>query len=158
VESPSERTQLSIGSLIHLFDVELSKYIFGFERHILHGCLGEALWREPGIQMYLVEVDHFTVTAVQIAVEQATVYVVVPCNFIAMSGLIAKIPSPSLGQKVGLGGEVIFPARKWMHPLKAEMDWEYQQQRREKRENVEYMQKGHEKFCPMCHSPSSMRS
>jgi hypothetical protein len=142
VEYCSGETQLSIGSLIRLFDAELARYTFGFERHILSGCLVKALWREPGIQVYLMKVDRFTVTTAPIAVEQATVYVAIPNHFVATSDLIAKISSCSLGQEIGLGGQAIFPARKWTHPLKAEID-RWHQQRAEKREGVEYMQEGH---------------
>jgi hypothetical protein len=134
VEYHSEKTRLSIGSLIRLVDVQLAQYTFGFEEHILCGYLVKALRREPGIQVYLMEVDRFTVTAAPIAVEQGTVCVAIPDYFIATSGLIAEISSRSFGQEVELGGRVIFPARKWMHPLKAEIDQWYQQRRGEKRE------------------------
>jgi hypothetical protein len=144
VESCSETTHLSIGSLICLFDVELVKYTFGFERHVLHGHLVKTLWQEQGIQVYLMKVDRFTVTAAQISVEQATVYVVIPHYFIATSDLIAEMTPHSLGQEVGSAGQIIFPVRTWTHPLKAEIDWWYQQQsQREKQgEGVEYMQDG----------------
>jgi hypothetical protein len=125
VEYHSEKTQLSIGSLIHLVNVELAQYTFGFEQHILCGYLVKALRREPEIQVYLMKVDHFTVTAALIAVEQETVCVAIPDYFIATSGLISEISSRSFGQEVELGRQVIFPARKWMHPLKAEMDLWY---------------------------------
>jgi hypothetical protein len=114
--------------------VELAQYTFGFEKHIICGDLVKALWREPGVQVYLMEVDRFTVTAAPIAVEQGTVCVAIPDYFIATSGLITEISSCSLGQEVDLGGRVIFPARKWTHPLKAEIDRWYQRRRGEKRD------------------------
>jgi len=92
------------------------------------------------------EVDHFTVTAAQIAIEQGTAYVAIPCYFIAMSGLITGISPSLLGQEVELGGQVIFPMRKWTHPLKAEIDWWYQQQRKEKMEDMQSMQEGLRNF------------
>jgi hypothetical protein len=125
--------------------VELAQYTFGFERPVLCGYLVKALWQEPGIQVYLMKVDRYTVTAAQIAVEQATAYVAIPHYYIPTSGLIAEMTSRSLGQEVGLGGQIIFPARTWTHPLKAEIDWWYQQQCRggEKEDSVDYMQDGH---------------
>jgi hypothetical protein len=143
VRSHSEKIQLSIGSLIRLFDEELGQYTLGFEKHILCGRLVKALRREPGIQIYQMGVDRFTVTAAQIAVEQATAYVAIPYYFISTSGLISEISPCSLGQVVGSEGQVIFPARRWTHPLKAEIDCWYQQQRREKGEDVKYIQEGH---------------
>ena len=134
VEYHSEKTRLSIGSLIRLVDVELAQYTFGFEKHIICGYLVKALWREPGVQVYLMEVDRFTVTAAPIAVEQGTVRVAIPDYFIATSGLITEISSCSLGQEVDLGGRVIFPAREWTHPLKAEIDRWYQRRSGEKRD------------------------
>jgi hypothetical protein len=114
--------------------VELAQYTFGFEKHIICGYLVKALWREPGVQVYLMEVDRFTVTAAPIAVEQGTVRVAIPDYFIATSGLITEISSCSLGQEVDLGGRVIFPAREWTHPLKAEIDRWYQRRSGEKRD------------------------
>ena len=129
----SEETRLSKGSLVRLFDEELNQYTLGFEKHILRGWLVKAMRREPGIQIYQMAVDRFTVTAAQIAIEQQTAYVAIPYYFISATDLIAEISPNSLGQEVGLGGEVIFPVRKWTHPPKAEQDWSSQQERREKR-------------------------